>query len=62
MGNTLFCKLSSEMLLFVSTNTSGQFQSQFMSTVLQNAVLCLVREISEIDWLVGAFYLPLYKL
>ena len=59
---SLFCQLSSEILLFVSTNTSGQFQSQFMSTVLQNAVLCLVTDISVNDWLIGAFYLPLYKL
>jgi len=43
--------LLSEILPFVSTNTSCQFQSQFMSTVLQNATICLLTDVSVFGWL-----------
>jgi len=62
VANALLCWLSSEILLFVSTSTSGQFQSQFMSTVLQNAVSCLLTDVSVIEWLIGSFYFSVRKV
>jgi len=43
MGKILFLWLPSEILLFVSTNTNGQFQSQYVNSPTERGALSAYR-------------------